>query len=447
VAGPVGALRQALDAHGAAGCRIAVALSGGRDSVALLDAAMRIVARDRLVAIHVHHGLSPNAQQWTDFCADLCGQRGIAFDVQHVAVTARPRTSIEAAARRARYDALAAMARRAGASVVLLAQHQDDQAETVLLQLLRGAGPRGLAAMPAAHRWRSLTWLRPLLDVPRDAIDAYVAARALAYVDDESNGETRLRRNALRLNVVPALRDVAPGYPRTLARAAAHQAEAARLLGELAAIDAAPFMHESTLARGALVSLPAHRARNVLRWFLDQHGLPPPSTARLAAMLAQLRDARRDATVLLRHAGAEIGMFRERIVVHGPGIGGFAQDWTGDAPLALPHGTLYIASGGELDATRLFAHRVTVRSRAGGERFRAGEDRPPRALKSLLREAALAPWQRDCLPLVFAGDTLAAVPGVGVDPAFRIGRPGHGAALVWAPSAPPGRDDGNAPIG
>lgn len=422
----------ALAAQGAADSRIAVALSGGRDSVALLDAAARVVAVEHLVACHVHHGLSPNAQRWTDFCADLCARRRIAFDVQHVTVASAPRTSIEAAARAARYEALATMAQRADASMVLLAQHQDDQAETVLLQLLRGAGPRGLAAMPAAYRWRGLTWLRPLLDLSRDAIEAYVAARDLAYVDDESNTQLRFRRNALRLRIVPALRALAPGYPHTVARAAAHQAEAAQLLRELAALDAAPFHDGTTLARACLVTLAPHRARNVLRWFLHEHGLPPPSTARLAAMLVQLRDARHDATVLLRHAGGEIGLFRERVYIHEGAIERFERDWTGDAPLALPHGTLRVAAAGELDVMRLFAHRVTVRSRIGGERLRTSADRPQRALKSLLREAALAPWERDALPLVFADDALAAVPGIGIDPAFRAA-PGHGVALAWEP--------------
>jgi tRNA(Ile)-lysidine synthase len=434
-----GAVGAALDAHGATDARVAIALSGGRDSIALLDAAARIVVADRLVACHVHHGLSPNADRWMAFCADACAVRGIAFDAQRIEVKAASRTSLEAEARRARYLALASMAERAGASFVLLAHHQDDQAETVLLQLLRGAGPQGLAAMPPSYRWRGRTWLRPLLGVPRRAIDAYVATRELRYVDDESNARGHFRRNALRLSVVPALNALSPGYPATIARAADHQAEAARLLRELAAIDAAPHYDGVTLARAALAELAPHRARNLLRWFLHEQGLPAPSTARLAAMMAQLRDARRDAGVLLRHAGATVSVYRERIHVHEHPRERFAREWTGDAPLALPHGTLRIASlgQGELDAARLFAHRVTVRSRQGGERFRPAADRPRRALKHMLREASLAPWERESLPLVFAGDALAVVPGIGVDPAFRAAPPTRGVALVWEPHARP----------
>jgi len=442
------ALTAALAAHAAREARIAVALSGGRDSVALLDAAAGVVPRERLFACHVHHGLSPNAQRWTDFCADLSACRGIAFASGRVTVAPAPRASVEATARRARYEALATMARRASASVVLLAHHQDDQAETLLLQLLRGAGPRGVAAMPAAYRWRDLAWLRPLLDVTRATIDAYVTARGLDHVDDESNRETRYTRNALRLRVVPALRDIAPGYPATVARAARHQAEAAQLMHELAALDAASFYDGATLARVAISAPAVHRARNVLRWFLHERGLPPPSAARLAAMTAQLRAARRDAAVRLRHAGAEVGVFRDRIFVHGERVAPFALAWAGDAPLDLPHGTLRIVRqpGGDVDTTRLFAQRVTVRSRAGGERFQSAADRPRRALASVLREAAVAPWDRDALPLVFAQDALAVVPGIGIDPGFRTAVPGVGATVVWEParSAP---DDEAAPIG
>jgi tRNA(Ile)-lysidine synthase len=443
------AIAAALAAHGGArDARIAVALSGGRDSVALLDAAAHALPRDRLVACHVHHGLSPNAQRWADFCADACDRLGIAFTAEHVTVTLEPRASVEATARRARYEALASMAQRTSAGVVLLAQHQDDQAETLLLQLLRGAGPRGLAAMPASYRWRDLAWLRPLLDLPRTTIDAYVTARSLAYVDDESNAQSRFTRNALRLQVVPAMRAIAPGYPATLARAAGHQAEAARLMHELGALDAAPHYDGTTLAREALTTRPAHRARNVLRWFLEARGLPPPSAARLAAMTQQLCTARRDTAVQLRHAGAELGVFRERIRVHRPAVDAFSLPWAGNAPLDLAHGTLSVAAamGGDLDAACLFAHRVTVRSRTGGERFRCAAGRPRRALASVLREAAIAPWERDALPLVFADETLAVVPGIGIDPAFRAAAPGSGVTLMWKPTSSP-RGDEAAPIG
>jgi tRNA(Ile)-lysidine synthase len=361
----------------------------------------------------------------------------VRFAAQRVTVPRRARESLEAAARAARYDALAAMAHAHGASAVLLAHHQDDQAETLLLQLLRGAGPRGLAAMPASQRMRGLLWVRPLLDVPRALVDAYVAARAVAYVDDDSNIATRFRRNALRQTVVPALREAAPGYPATLARAARHQAEAAQLAHDLAVLDARDGYDGVTLGRAMLAALPPHRARNLLRWFLHERGLPPPSTARLAAMQMQLCGARDDAAVRLRHAGAEIGLFRDRIHAHAAAPPPYAQAWRGESMLVLPHGVLRLVASdrGGIDAARLFACEVIVRSREGGERVRLAAAAQPRALKRVLREAALPPWPRDALPLVFADGVLAAVPGIGIDPAFAVPPDRPGSAIVWSASA------------
>ncbi len=434
------------------GGRCAIALSGGRDSMALLDAAATGAPPDTtLVALHVHHGLSRHADGWALHCTAAGAARGVTVAVRRVAVPRAPRQSLEEAARRVRYTALTAMAQSAGASVVLLGHHQDDQAETLLLQLLRGAGPRGLAAMPRAYVAGGVTWVRPLLDLPRACIDAFVARRGLAYVDDDSNGDSAHRRNGLRVYVLPALRALAPGYPATLARAAAHQAEAAALLHELARADARTGFDGVSLGRATLAALPPPRARNVLRWFLHERGLPAPSTARLEAMLAQLCTARCDAAVRLQHAGRELGVFRGRVVVHAGAAAPFAQRWGGQDPLALPHGTLCCAQDGtgELDAQCLFSAPVTVRSRRGGERMRVAHDRPARALSDLMREAAVPPWERGGWPLVFAGDALVAVPGIAMDPGVRAGAPARGATLVWRPDeafppAPPIADP--API-
>jgi tRNA(Ile)-lysidine synthase len=204
--------------------------------------------------------------------------------VHRAHVERAPGTSLEAEARAARYAALAA----ADADIVALAHHADDQAETLLLQLLRGAGPHGLAAMPAERALPAgPSLLRPFLALPRAAIDAYAAARGLAWVDDESNARTGARRNFLRHEVAPRLVAAFPGYPATLARAARHQAEAARLIDDLALLDAQDAIGVETAAgatldRAALVELAArapHRARNLLRWFLRQHELRAPSTS------------------------------------------------------------------------------------------------------------------------------------------------------------------------
>jgi tRNA(Ile)-lysidine synthase len=434
------AIATSLDGLGEPRGPYAVALSGGRDSVALLDAVVDATRERRraVVALHVHHGLSPNADAWSAHCAALCATYAIPFVERRVTVPRASRASIEASARAVRYDALAAAAADASAAAVLLAHHRDDQAETLLLQLLRGAGPHGLAAMPKARvDARGIVWVRPLIDTPRAAVEAYVAARGLRYVDDESNADARYVRNALRHRVAPSLAALAPGYSATLARAAELQADAARLADDLASADACGAIDENgALDRAVLAALPDHRARNLLRWYLRQHGLPPPSHARVAAMLAQLAHARADSRVRLAHAGVEIGVHRERVVIHTTAPPAYERSWDGESVLALPHGRLAFAAtdDGGLDRSRLCTAPLLVRSRRGGERLTLDAGRPRRALKDMLRECGLAPWDRAALPLLFCGDALAAVPGLGVDVAFRAEPGREGVALVWSPN-------------
>ncbi len=429
----------------ASALRIAVALSGGRDSMVLLDALARL-APDlgfALAAVHIHHGLSAHADAWEAFCATECAARNVPFVAHRVHIARPGGASLEAVARTERYAALA----KVDADVIALAHHADDQAETLLLQLLRGAGPAGLAAMPAFRAQAAgPALLRPFLALSRAAIDAYAKARGLDFVDDESNANTGVKRNFIRHDVAPRVAAAFPGYPATLARAAAHQAEAALLIDDLAALDAADVVRRDdnagmTLERGALIALAQHaphRARNLLRWFLRQHGLPAPSAARLGAMFDQLANAPEDARVRLAHAGMEVGFHRGWIVVHAPAAAPFAIGWRGEPELRLPHGTLTFATciGSGIARAALESGAVSVRSRAGGERLRLSANRPPQTLKRLLQMAKMAPWQRDELPLIYCGAALAAAPGIGVDVAFQAVAGAPGFALGWHPRSP-----------
>ena len=443
------ALRAAVESSGltrmSAPVGVAVALSGGRDSIVLLDAlAMLAPELDiGLSAIHVHHGLSPNADAWAAFCAEACASCGVPLAVRRVTVTRSGGESLEASARAARYAAFAAV----DVPCIALAHHADDQAETVLLQLLRGAGPQGLAAMPVLRASAAGPSLfRPFLALPRSAIVAYASARHLTFVDDESNVDTGRKRNFLRHEVAPLLAAAFPGYPATLARAAEHQAESAQLADALARLDAEGAIDcgagpNPSLERAALVALAASapaRAKNLLRWFLRLHGQKAPSSARLAAMLDQLRHAGPDARVRLAHAGIEIGVHRGRIFVHRPALAPYAIAWRGAASVVLPHGTLeFVASAGAGIAQAATANaEVTIRPRSGGERIRPERGRPSRSLKRLLHDAGLAPWQRDAFPLVYRGDTLVAVPGIAVDVAFQTAAGAPGYEVRWQPSQP-----------
>jgi tRNA(Ile)-lysidine synthase len=426
-------LTAALAAYTAPGQRVAVALSGGMDSIVLLDALRALAPRFALSmsALHVDHQLSPHAGQWAEFCAAACAEHRVPLTTARVDVARRPGQSLEAAARAARYRKLLA----ADVDIVVLAHHADDQAETVLLQLLRGAGPAGLAAMPH-HRAGGVTGpalLRPLLELPRATLAAYANARGLAWIDDESNADRRHKRNLLRLDVAPLLAQAFPGYPSVLVRAAGHQAEASALLDELARQDAGDT--QDGLDRAALAGLSPARARNLLRWFLRNEGLRPPSTARLAAMLAQLQTAGTDARTRIVHDGVEIGSHRGRIVVHAAAVGPYAHGWRGESSVDLPGGVLRFerTHGDGIVAAKFDAAVVTLRSRHGGERIQLAANRPRRAVKKLLYDAQLPIWRRQALPFIWCGEELAAVPGIGVALAFQA-RPGEAAWRVdWRP--------------
>lgn len=427
------AVAAALVAHSRPGARVAVALSGGIDSMVLLDALHVQAPRYelQLSAVHVDHRLSPNAGRWAEFCAGACAARGVPLTIDRVDVARRPGQSLEAAARAARYERLLAKP----ADIVALAHHADDQAETVLLQLLRGAGPAGLAGMPAYRPGDDSgpALLRPLLESPRAMLAAYAHARGLAWIDDESNTDRRHKRNLLRLAVAPLLAEAFPGYPMVLVRAASHQAEASALLDELARHDAGDL--QGGLDRAALAALAPARARNVLRWFLRGEGLRPPSTARLAAMLAQLRTAGADSRTRIAHDGAEIGCYRGRVAVHAAVAEPFARSWRGESSVELPGGTLRFEStrGTGIAAAKFEAAYVVLRSRCGGERIQLAANRPRRAVKKLLYDAGLPIWRRQALPFIWCGDELAAIPGIGVALAFQA-QPGEAAWHIdWHP--------------
>jgi tRNA(Ile)-lysidine synthase len=419
--------------------RLLVGLSGGVDSVVLLDSLTRLrrSLRFRLAALHVNHQLSPNAGRWAAFCRTLCRVRGVPF--KGVKVRVARGDSMEAAARAARYAAYA----REPADYIVLAQHQDDQAETVLLQLLRGAGVKGLAAMPPIRkakgerrksegdpslvtRHSSPSILRPLLDVTRSEILDHAKARKLKWVEDESNAETYFLRNFLRHEVLPVIARRFPGYRGTLARSAQHLAEASRVLDEVAAADGAGEMEDGTLAVDALRRLPAARAKNLLRYFLSRHGASMPGTDRLDEALRQALTAREDARVLVEVGDLELRRFEGRLHAV-PRLAapqaGYARRWRGERKMPLPQlgGVLAMdrGRGDGISVARLRGRPVTVRTRRGGERLQPDARRPRRSLKNLLQEARVPPWQRGRLPLVYCGEDLVWAPVIGVDCAFR----------------------------
>ena len=275
------------------GFPLGVALSGGADSTALLVACARRWPQ-QVVALHVNHGLQAAAAQFEAACRALCAQWQVPLRVAHIDARHAPGQSPEDAARKGRYAALAHLALEGGDGGVLtgiaLAQHADDQVETLLLALARGAGPAGLAAMPAQWERRGLGWYRPLLQVAASDIRAWLRAHSVSWVEDPSNADTRFTRNRIRAELLPHLQACFPHMRDTFARAAQHSASASELLDELALIDLASVLDpESDAPRiQALQALRVPRQANALRYWFKSRFAQTPSTAQLAELLAQI---------------------------------------------------------------------------------------------------------------------------------------------------------------
>jgi tRNA(Ile)-lysidine synthase len=380
-------------AGGLQGRRIVAGLSGGVDSVVLLHVlhALAPAFGYRLSAVHVNHGLSPNAGDWGRSCRRFCRDLGIPFKVIRVTVT-RKKQGPEAAAREARRAAFMKL----GADAVAFGHHLDDQAETVLFNLLRGAGLEGASGMPPLGALGHKILLRPLLGVPRSAIRAYADGHRLAWIEDESNADEALTRNFIRHRVGPLLTSRFPRWRESLARAARHFA-AARL-----------------------------DARAMLRAFLKEQGLRAPSEAKLAEMLKQLGSA----SAAIPHDGAVLRRYREKILVAKANTATpefKPRTWKGESRLPLPAlgGELRFrrVRGGGIDSRLLRTQAFQVRLRSGGERLRPDARRPSRTLKNLFQEAGVPPWERERLPLIFCGNDLVWVPGLGVDAKYlSVGR-------------------------
>jgi len=369
---------------------LAVALSGGVDSVVLLH--LLKSEGFRPAAIHVHHGLSPNADAWADFCRKLCRRWGVPLSVHRVKVRKKGK-GLEAAAREARYRVFG----KISSSVICLAHHLDDQAETVLMNLLRGAGARGASGMAPESAFHGKTLLRPLLDVSRKTILDYARSHRLDWIEDESNADESLTRNFVRRRLGPLIESRFPAWQAALARAARH------------------------------FSRKEDDARQLLRNFLREKGLKAPSEKKLIEMLKQLTSG--GPRTLIQHDGSRIRTYRDQVFLESAGEAAFPPViWKGEARLQLPGGELRFrrARGRGFDAK---LKPLLVRRRSGGERLQPDARRPRRTLKNLFQEAGVPPWERDRLPLLFSGAELVWVPGLGIDARFQAA----GKRAAWLP--------------
>lgn len=425
--------------------RLCVALSGGRDSIVLLHAMHRLVASGRLPlelsAVHVNHGISTHANAWAMFCDALCVRLDVPLTIARVEVPRDSGEGLEAAARRMRHAVFSAC----NADAVALAHHRDDQAETVLLNLLRGAGVAGAAGMRAERAQGDLmsagpTLVRPLLDVPRATIETYAAEHVLDWIDDESNTDTHHRRNFLRREVLPKLEEKFPGAQKALARAAGHFAESAALLDELAAIDRqAVSAWSGRIALAGFNMLSPARARNLLRAEWVAAGFRAPDARWVEEARRQLAaNVSQSETCLSTRDGA-LHVYRGELFVLAPGVLPPTEPvvWRGEPAIVWAGGSVRfeLAIGEGVRRDLCVAGALCLKARQGGERLQIHPRRPQRSLRKLCQDAAIPPWEREQLPLLWQGENLLWVGGLGVDAAFACGEGEEGMRVVWEPAA------------
>jgi tRNA(Ile)-lysidine synthase len=429
---------------------VGIAFSGGLDSTVLLHLASRIQncpesPSVRFHAFHVNHGLSANADAWEAHCAAVADRAGMPYASTRVAVPRDAGDGMEQAARLARYAALGDLCRESGAGLLLAAHHQDDQAETVLLQLLRGSGLRGISGMAEFQPEHDLLGPRvalgrPLLQVGRAALERVLADAGLLLIQDESNHDTLIRRNAVRHAIAPVIETFFPGFAPLLSRTATHAQAATVLLQELAEIDhAACTLPEfaSALTVAGLRKLSGPRFDNLVRYWLHRHGVRLPSTARLAEIRGQMLGAEGDMHPYFDFDKLTLHRIADRLELH-PKLGlpptvPINIEWHGEAEIAVPawRGRLLFehTPGPGLAPESLLNRALTLMPRAGQERLKLALNRPSKSFKSLFQEAEIAPWRRAWLPMVYLDSGLVFVAGLGME-ARRL-QAGQGVVLRW----------------
>lgn len=417
---------------------VAVAYSAGRDSTALLHATLRAAAERgdvRVAALHVHHGLSAQANDWLALASQQCDAWAAAglpvqFSFRRLSLQVQPGESLEAVARTARYAALAEMAREQGAEMVLLAHHQRDQAETLLLQALRGGGLAGMAAMPVEIDRAGIQWVRPWLRHGREAIEAYVDLHQLRYVDDDSNTDQRYARNRLRLSVWPALTQAFDHAETALAHAASRAADAQACLAEwadqkLASIAMGEGAGRVDLDAAQLIAEGLPMQRELLRhWFAQcsQRTMPSSLVARLTEelprLLAQGRPGHWPAglwTVSLYKGLLRCEPRRADASVHAVASVSINLSEPGIYPVPQWNGSLHVLPCDQGGVTAAALRQAELRSREGGEGFQLAGNRPVRALRKQYQSEHVPAWER-LGPLVYGSSgQLLFVPGLGMD--------------------------------
>jgi len=399
------------------GKKVWLAYSGGIDSHVLLHILATSNASELVdfQVVHVDHGLQSASKKWTEHCANICAGLKLSFHCLTVNVTGIEMLGLEAAARKARYDGIAELV--SPTDIVLTAQHQHDQAETLLLQLLRGAGPKGLSAMASQSQLNSITLIRPLLAVTQADIIAYAKQYQLQWMEDPSNVETRWNRNYIRHNLWPLIEQRWPSAAKTLSRSAQHCAEANELMIELAQLDLPLLLiQKNSLSIAALLVLSPARQRNVLRYYIESQHYALPSTINLQRIIDEVCLAAGDKTPLVSWTGAEVRRYQDALYlmtplsVHNPTE---TTQCNGLEPVSLGSSDTLIwqSVSGEGLSSKTLSRGLTIHFRCGGEQIVLAGQQQHKSLKHLFQQWQVPTWQRDRIPLLFCENVLVAVVG------------------------------------
>lgn len=392
--------------------KFVIAFSGGLDSHVLLHLLEQTPAKIR--AVYINHGLQKQSDVWAVHCQKVCDDLGVPFKVISVKIAITQGESLEELARSERYQALHNSLQADEALVT--AHHQNDQAETLLLQLFRGAGVEGLAAMPAIREFgpkdQRRKHLRPLLDLKREELEEYAKLHKLDYIQDPSNLDQAFDRNYLRNKIMPQLRQRWLGIDKTIARAATIQSETKQILNEVAAAELQQilFSKDNSLLIEELLKLPKSKQNLVVRYWITQSGFINPSDKKLKHIFSDVVDASEDSQPLLEWQGAQVRRFQNRLYImepvadHDPGT---VIHWDGKKPLDLPSLGITVNP----DQFPQDEQSVTVRFRQGGESIKLPK-RGSISLKNLFQEQQIPPWMRSRLPLIFVEDKLVKVIGL-----------------------------------
>lgn len=416
--------------------RFILAYSGGLDSTALVLAMHQIKNKltAPLLVVHVNHGIHPDAGRWAEACNSLCKQLDLPFQLLQAELSNARRKGLEARAREARYSALSNIAQ--SGDLLLTGQHADDQAETLLLHLMRGSGVEGLAAIHPLRPWNQ-GWLgRPLLDIRRRQLQDYVARKNANWIEDPSNQDLSLRRNFLRHKVLPLLIDSWPQAVLSIQQSAAHCNDAMENLADLASLDLQRLQKTrfdqqlQRLPLQELTELPLRRQRLILRYWIRQQGWQTPGANKLNDFLQQLSSAGNDARCELRWQAHAMASHSHFLYLN-----------TGDT---LPQPPLSSETWGEQvswHGSLLLKNPVgfsfedyQISSRHGGESINLSNRQGSHRLKKLFQEAGIPPWLRSKIPLLFADATLIAVGDLWLDESFSRQLQQSGNKLIWQPA-------------